>query len=380
MVKILYLHNVGLDSQKANLLQVISMCTSFARNGVNIELYIPESINKDHNSTVFFKKKYGYVPLFGLNFYRTKIKSTKINKYVTSRTLINILKSSDADFVFVRRHNFVKIALKANKKVIFESHNNLLHNRWKLFDHIFKRNMISLSRHPDFKLWVSISENLQNYWERLGVPKEKQIALHDGFDDLLFESRPSIAQARQCLDLPLDKKIITYTGSLYPDRGIESITRLARYLPDVWFCVVGGPDKERKFYEDQSRANHINNIHFTGRVPHSKIPLYLNASDILLALWSKNVPTINYCSPLKTFEYMAAGKTIVAHDFITIKEVLTDNENGLLVDPSSFKDLLDKTNLALTQKTNLLGDNARKTAFARHTWQKRVWAIIQRIS
>ena len=73
------------------------------------------------------------------------------------------------------------------------------------------------------------------------------------------------------------------------------------------------------------------------------------ASDILLALWSKKVLTINYCSPLKLFEYMASGRTIIAHDFITIKEVINE-KNGYLIDRND-KNALTKEIKSLLNKS-----------------------------
>jgi glycosyltransferase involved in cell wall biosynthesis len=46
-------------------------------------------------------------------------------------------------------------------------------------------------------------------------------------------------------------------------------------------------------------------------------------------------------SPLKLFEYMAARKAIVASDLPAIREVLTDELNGLLVAPGDADALAD---------------------------------------
>jgi glycosyltransferase involved in cell wall biosynthesis len=42
---------------------------------------------------------------------------------------------------------------------------------------------------------------------------------------------------------------------------------------------------------------------------------------------------VPYASPLKVFEYMAAGRAIVAPDQPNIREVLRDGETALLFDP-----------------------------------------------
>lgn len=67
---------------------------------------------------------------------------------------------------------------------------------------------------------------------------------------------------------------------------------------------------------------------FCGPRRHERIPRLLPAFDIAL------VPAINpYASPLKLFEYMAAGLAAVAPDQPNLREVLTDGENALLVAP-----------------------------------------------
>ena len=108
------------------------------------------------------------------------------------------------------------------------------------------------------------------------------------------------------------------------------------------------------------------------------IPDYLYASDILLALWSSKVPTINYCSPLKIFEYMAAGRTIIAHNFPTIREVLENEMDSLLCEPDNFDSLRSSLNKALNDKKNSdYGLRARKKAFKLYAWDKRVSELIR---
>ena len=43
---------------------------------------------------------------------------------------------------------------------------------------------------------------------------------------------------------------------------------------------------------------------------------------------------VDYASPLKIFDYMAAGRAIVAPDQENIREILRDGETALLFDPS----------------------------------------------
>jgi glycosyltransferase involved in cell wall biosynthesis len=227
---------------------------------------------------------------------------------------------------------------------------------------------------------VSISEALKQALINYGFNGSRIIVAHDGFDPEKFHEIIDTKDARIALKLPLDSKIITYTGSLYKDRKIENIIRLAERFQDALFVVVGGPNDQCEYYRRVAQSRGLKNVHLTGQVKHSTVPFYLQASDILLALWSSEVPTINYCSPLKIFEYMASGKLILAHGFETIKEVLSDGVNAVIVEPDSFEDLCDKLDYILTNDDlQHLGDNARKIAFEKYSWDIRCGYIFKNI-
>ncbi len=70
-------------------------------------------------------------------------------------------------------------------------------------------------------------------------------------------------------------------------------------------------------------------VRFAGLVDREQIPALL--ADIDIALQPASVA---YASPLKLFEYMAAGCAIIAPDQPNIREVLTHNQSALLVDPA----------------------------------------------
>jgi len=137
--------------------------------------------------------------------------------------------------------------------------------------------------------------------------------------------------------------------------------------------VVGGPESQSQYYKQIAEELKLTNIVFTGQVKHENVSDYLYVSDILLALWSSEVGTINYCSPLKLFEYMAAERIIVEHGFPTIKEVITHNQNAILIKPDSLENLIVKTGDALKLLDNyFMSVQPRKLVKEKYTWQKRV--------
>ena len=112
------------------------------------------------------------------------------------------------------------------------------------------------------------------------------------------------------------------------DQVIAAMAAHRDELP-IHFTIIGdGP--ARPELEQQAAALGIaERVRFTGLVEHGAIPAHVGAFDI--ALQPQVTP---YASPLKIFDYMAAGRAIVAPDQPNIREILQDGQTALLVDPS----------------------------------------------
>ncbi len=378
-MKLLYLHNTNVSNQMANLHQVIHMCNAFSDNGVSVHLSLQANNLKTSDVINRLYNLYGKIR-FEISI-KKPFFSHVFDNYLFSGRIKNTIRKNQPDLVFCRSHLLIKPALKMGVPVVFESHNATLHRRLSTLDKYYKNFVVKAANKFDHFFMVAISQALTNYWIRLGVPEHKIVALHDGFDPALFNPNLSKNEARTLLGLDQEKIIATYTGSLYPNREIENILKLAESFPDVLFLVVGGPESQKTNYENASKRLGLSNIIFTGRVAHKKIPIYLYASDVLLALWSKKVQTINYCSPLKVFEYMAAGRLIIAHGFPTIQEVLRHNENAFLVEPDNYESLV-KTfrSVILTNNNALAVDLAKNEAYSRYTWKIRAKNILVAIN
>ena len=73
----------------------------------------------------------------------------------------------------------------------------------------------------------------------------------------------------------------------------------------------------------------VDRVHFTGLRAREQVLALIAGFDIAL-----QPRVVEYASPLKIFEYMAAGRAIVAPDQENIREVLRDGETALLFDPA----------------------------------------------
>ena len=381
-MKLLYIHNTPLCSEKANLVQVIQMCHAFADNRVHTTLALPVSPNEGVNEDDFeqvLERGFGIEKNFSIVTYPKYTIFGKLKMIGGYFGVKKLLKNVHPDVCFLRNVSNIGAVLENSLPVVFESHAASPHDNPAL-NVFWERYLIRKSTHNRFLKLITISEALASYWKGRNISPSKIMICHDGFNHLQFMESGEKSAKRNRVNLPTERKIVLYLGSLYRDRGIEDILELAKIFKDILFVVVGGPHKEKDELESLVRNQHLANVIFTGHVPHNKVPDYLFAADILLMIWTDRVKTINICSPLKMFEYMAAGRTIVGYGFPTIKEVLTDGENALLAPPGDFAQLKEKLRIALQDPSQeRLAVQARELAFNKYSWDRRAKFILENL-
>lgn len=232
--------------------------------------------------------------------------------------------------------------------------------------------------HPLLLAVVTISRELARRYEEYGFPPEKILVAPDGVD-LDTYSRPlSKKGARSVLGLPQDKPLAAYVGHLYDGRGVEHILQAAGLLPQVDFQIVGGHPEDLARWQKRVQNLGLKNLSFAGFVPNQMVPTHLWAADLLLMPYGLACPTVDWMSPLKMFEYMAAGRAIVASDLPAIKEVLTHGENAWLCAPDSGEALADamKRLLKNPAQADHLAEKARAQVEG-YSWDARVGNIME---
>src|SRR5262249_4365696 len=144
---------------------------------------------------------------------------------------------------------------------------------------------------------------------------------------------------------------------------------------DVRLLIVGG-GPERSHLEAAVAARGLSEaVVFTGAVAPHQIPGLLASMDVAVAPYPKLANF--YFSPLKVYEYMAAGLPIVASRIGQLAELLRHEETGLLCPPGDSRALaaaLERLHRDLALRKRL-GAAARATAFEKHTWD----AVARRI-
>jgi glycosyltransferase involved in cell wall biosynthesis len=88
-----------------------------------------------------------------------------------------------------------------------------------------------------------------------------------------------------------------------------------------------------------------------------------------------------WMSPLKIFEYMAAGKAILASDLPVLREILSHGETALLCPPHNIESWIESLNQLQKdpELRALLGNNAKTVFQSQHTWQARAKKVLENI-
>jgi glycosyltransferase involved in cell wall biosynthesis len=116
---------------------------------------------------------------------------------------------------------------------------------------------------------------------------------------------------------------------------------------------------------------------FTGFVPNRDIPKWLYASDVLVMPYTRGTQSAEFMSPMKMFEYMAAGRPIVAPRYESTCEVLEHERNALLIPECSTRQLLQAIDRALNDRRAPDWAQQAKTDVCKYAWQDRAARILE---
>jgi glycosyltransferase involved in cell wall biosynthesis len=159
------------------------------------------------------------------------------------------------------------------------------------------------------------------------------------------------------------------------DMLLHAFARQRRARPGTRLLLVGDGPAIPRLRRMAATLDLGSEVSFTGAVPHDRVPAYLAAMDVVV------IPrAVEYASPLKLFEYMVAGKAIVAPRQPNLLEVLTDGTDALCFEPENLEEL-EHGLLRLIRDPGLrrrLGREAEETIHSRDfTWMGNAKRIVQ---
>ncbi len=226
---------------------------------------------------------------------------------------------------------------------------------------------------------VTVTQALGSRYRAL-VPDTRIHTAPDAVQIARFDTLPTRRAARRTLGLPEDAFIAGYLGRFHTmdqPKGLDTLVAAAAQTDDIHVCLVGGPavavDALRSLGLPEAR------LHYPGAVPPEDVPRALAAFDVcVLPLpWTQHFAY--YASPMKLFEYMASRRPIIATDLPSTCEVLTHDDTALLVppgDPAALAHALRRLADAPALRARL-AECARALVEARYTWAVRAEGIVR---
>lgn len=170
---------------------------------------------------------------------------------------------------------------------------------------------------------------------------------------------------------------VIFVGSFKPWHGLDLLIEAFRLVCEkdgkVRLCLVGdGPGRE-PLQSLITQYNLTDRVHFAGLLTLPEVAQQLSRANIAI-LNPRVTPASSAQSPLKLFEYMAAGKAIIAPDTPTYSRLLQDGQTALLVLPNDAQELSGAILQLISDKDlqQRLGIAAQKVALAQHGWAQTV--------
>lgn len=322
-MRIAYILNSIIPSTTANSVHVMKMCQALTEEGHDVNLIIPERNGAPGETEDDVFRDYGVNAQFKI----TRLKISKVwRTWDFALAAVLAAKRGETEMVFSRLLPAAFLSTTAGIPTIFEIHDvprGLTGSR--LFPYLLGRGYL--------RRLVVLTEALRSRVEEVwpeAMQRVDVLVAHDAVDLQGFYNLPSPSQARQ--KVGMDERFTAgYVGSLYHGRGIEAILAMAKECPEVYFHIVGGPEEMASSFARHLKMHGIGNVGFKGYVPHTNVPDHLAACEVLLMPYERIVGvsglggnTADVCSPLKMFEYLAAGRMVIASDLPVFREVVDD--------------------------------------------------------
>ena len=353
-MKLTYLAASTLPSSGADAVHVMNVCKAFALEGVEVTL-----IARKSNSSEDVFDYYGVErDLFEIHLVQ-RPNLRFIGGFIFGYNMAKIYKQlPKPDVIYARSMHALR---RVNPKTIpffFESH-------WKPQNRIYSNWQKRWLNQKNLIKFIFISKGLEAIYTKTFPTKvEKFKVLHDACN---------IPNLRSTL--PNNKRLqVGYVGSFFKGNGYGLIPLMAKQLSDVDFHIVGGKEPELSQLKE---IYTLNNLTFYGHVAHKELSHMYLKMDVMLAPYQDDVPSLDWMSPMKLFEYMSYGKAMVVSNYPVIREVLNDS-NSILVKSDDLNAWIDALKLLKNNAVRQqMGSNAYAHFIENYTWSSRVKEIIK---
>jgi len=368
-MKLIYITNTRLPSEKANSYQSVQMCNSFSKIFKNVEMWVP----KAHNTPEFSDIEDIY------SFYNVE-KNFKIRKFFQFDSKIlgkfnEFIWANTKGSVFALNVLFSLFKYRKDKNVVIYTRDwyllffyscimktGLFKNKVFYEGHKFSSFLLKWIKKIDGL--IVINNYLYDLHKHEGL--KNILVAHDGVN---LEEYKDICKYE--FNKNKDVYKIVYTGSLFQWKGVYTLVDAMSFISkNVELIIVGGSGKYLNDFKNYIKQKGLDNIKVISHIPKNETISYIQSADLLLLPNSAKDKMSLYTSPIKLFEYMASNRVIVASNLPSLCEILEDNKNAVLFQPDNPKDLALKIDFVLNTDCSSLVNQAWSDV-QEYSWDQR---------
>ncbi len=327
---LIYIANTQLPTERARGLQIMKSCEAFAGQGLDVTLVVPATKNPLGNDPFLYyqvQRTFRIEELFCFNglsdFFARWFRRAAFHVESLIFGIASVLSSSLRYPCQTRlwySRDFIPLFLLAlfGLPFIAEIHDYRSRSpRWHI------KFLLRRARHL-----VLNSEGTQRALVRHYALESMPVSIiPNGVDTEYFHVAETRDAARAMLGMKWSGLLVGYVGRLETagkEKGVrellEAFQIVAQEEQQAKLVVVGGPNDLISEYQ-KNMAGYP--VEFAGQVVYAKIPQYLRAMDVVV-IPLPNDQHAKTTSPIKLFESMAAGKSIIASDLPALRAHLNE--------------------------------------------------------
>ena len=374
-MKLVYLADIRFPMERANGIQTIETCHALARRGVDVELVVRRSDGRSDEACLAF---FGLAPHPKLRLRRLGIPG-RVGFFVAVAPIL--LASAREDVIYSRDLVLADLAMRlAAAPLVYEAHtvaSVFAEERARMYEGAKPPSKRKLARLDEREARVcrgasgvvtitsALLESLETRHRPMGLAR----VIRDGC------RAPETPLPRTDDHGPK----VYYIGQLYPWKGVDVLIRAMARVASAELVVVGGLPPEPDLERVRALTSELSlgeRVQFTGFLPPPELEAERRKAFVFVIPNLDSTTSRLYTSPLKLFEAMATGRPIVASDLPSIREVLTNEENALLVPPGDSEALAAAIERLLTEPA--LAERLAARAFEQvrdYSWESRAAAI-----
>lgn len=381
-MKVLYSSKTVFPSRSASSIQIINACLGFYNYGYDVKLFGLRPGEEDGAKEQIELTYDICIPFSFISFRRRKLKL--VNFIVLIYNYLAALGSRHEryDVVYTRSLHLSIISLLKVRRVFLEVHDVPAKTDvylFKIFSFALRKKWIILS---------SPSKSLLRYYRRFIVLESEYIWMpHGSSHASIYHNSTSenVAKVSSTAELGKDhnkngRLCCAYVGSVGFGKGLDFVIELAAALPNIDFqlAVLCSSDTLKRDIEKLITENVYLNFNF-GR--HDILNLYKYVDVLLLpvAKFTGKGGSVSHVSrqlaPLRSYEYLAAEKPIIASNIWPNREIYGQLEHVFLR-PLVIREWVSIVNsLERNVKSSANFRQAAINANMTYTWEKRAERI-----